>query len=196
MERPSILLTGGAGYIGSHTAVAMAEAGYAPVLLDDFSNSQPAVLDRLARIVGHPVPCIRADVLDSAQVARVLRDHRVQAVVHFAGVKAVGESMADPLKYYRINVGGTVSLLDAMQAAACHAVVFSSSATVYVDPARSPIQEDFPRLPANPYGTTKAACEDVLTALCKSDRRWRAGVLRYFNPVGAHPSGLIGEDPR
>ena len=190
-----VLLTGGAGYIGSHTAVALAAAGYEPVILDNFSNSQPEVLDRLAHIMGRPVVCERGDVLDGLWVQDVLHRHSISAVVHFAGCKAVGESMANPLKYYRVNVGGTVSLLEAMQAANCHVVVFSSSATVYGDPASSPITEDFPRQPANPYGRTKAACEDVLASVCSSDNRWRAGVLRYFNPVGAHPSGLIGDDP-
>lgn len=190
-----VLLTGGAGYIGSHTAVALAEAGYEPVILDNFSNSQPEVLGRLAHIMGRTVVCERGDVLDGLWVQDVLVRHNISAVIHFAGCKAVGESMASPLKYYRVNVGGTVSLLEAMQSANCHVVVFSSSATVYGDPASSPITEDFPRQPANPYGLTKAACEDVLASVCSSDSRWRAGVLRYFNPVGAHPSGLIGDDP-
>ena len=190
-----ILLTGGAGYIGSHTAVALVEAGYEPVILDNFSNSQLAVLDRLAQIAGRSLVCERGDVLDSDWVQSVLKAHKFSAVIHFAGCKAVGESMANPLKYYRVNVGGTVSLLEAMQAADCRVVVFSSSATVYGDPASSPITEEFPRQPANTYGLTKAACEDILASVCSSDSRWRAGVLRYFNPVGAHPSGLIGDDP-
>ncbi len=190
-----ILLTGGAGYIGSHTAVALVDAGYEPVILDNFSNSQPAVLNRLAQIVGRPLTCERGNVLDSGWVKDILEAHNISAVIHFAGCKAVGESMANPLKYYRINVGGTVSLLEAMQAAGCQVVVFLSSATVYGDPASSPITEDFPRQPANPYGLTKATCEDILASVCSSDERWRAGVLRYFNPVGAHPSGLIGDDP-
>ena len=193
--KQTVLLTGGAGYIGSHTAVALADAGYEPVILDNFSNSQPAVLARLAKIIGRRVICERGDVRDSNWVRDVLVSHHISAVVHFAGYKAVGESMANPLKYYRNNVGGTVSLLDAMHATSCRLVVFSSSATVYGDPARSPIKEDFPRQPANPYGLTKAACEDLLGAVCNSDNCWRAGILRYFNPVGAHPSGLIGDDP-
>lgn len=190
-----ILLTGGAGYIGSHTAVALIEAGYEPVILDNFSNSQPEVLERLALIVGRPLICERGDVLDTVWVQDVLQTHNICAAVHFAGCKAVGESMANPLKYYQSNVGGTVSLLQAMQAAGCRVVVFSSSATVYGDPMTSPITEDFARQPANPYGLTKATCEDLLSAVCNSDNRWRAGVLRYFNPVGAHHTGLIGDDP-
>lgn len=190
-----ILLTGGAGYIGSHTAAALVDAGYEPVILDNVSNSQPAVLDRLAQIVGRPLVGEPGDVLDSGWVKDILEAHNISAVIHFAGCKAVGERMASPLKYYRVNVGGTVSLLEAMQAAGCQVVVFSSSATVYGDPASSPITEDFPRQPANRYGLTKATCEDILVSVCSSDKRWRAGVLRYVNPVGAHPSGLIGDDP-
>ena len=195
VAKQTILLTGGAGYIGSHTAVALADAGYEPILLDNFSNSQPTVLARVEKILGRRVLCERGDVRDSNWVRDVLVAHHISAVVHFAGYKAVGESMVNPLKYYRNNVGGTVSLLDAMHATGCRLIVFSSSATVYGDPARSPIKEDFPRQPANPYGLTKAACEDLMTAVCKSDSCWRSGVLRYFNPVGAHPSGLIGDDP-
>ena len=195
MAKQAVLLTGGAGYIGSHTAVALEEAGFMPVLLDNFSNSQPAVLDRLEKIIGRRLMCERGDVQDSGWIQAVLQRYKISAVVHFAGFKAVGESMAEPLKYYRNNVGGTVSLLEAMQAAGCKKVVFSSSATVYGDPSHSPILEDFPRQPANCYGQTKACCEDILASLCSSDSTWRAGVLRYFNPVGAHPSGLIGDDP-
>lgn len=193
---PSVLLTGGAGYIGSHTFVALVEAGLQPVILDDFSNSHPAVLERLEQLTGRRVPCERGDVLDTAWVAEVLRRHRCVAAVHFAGFKAVGESVQQPLMYYRNNVSGLVSLLEAMAATpACRSVVFSSSATVYGDPATVPIDETFPCAPESPYAHSKRMCEDILASLRASDPSWRTGVLRYFNPVGAHPSGLIGEDP-
>ena len=191
----NILLTGGAGYIGSHTCVALVQAGFTPVILDNFSNSQPAVLERLQRITGQAVACERGDVLDTSWVQDVLRRHDIAGVVHLAGDKAVGESVAQPLKYYRNNIGGAVSLLEAMQAVGCQTLVFSSSATVYGDPASVPITEDFPRQHTNPYGHTKLVIEDILAAMQVADPAWRLGVLRYFNPVGAHPSGLIGEDP-
>ena len=191
----NILLTGGAGYIGSHTCVALIEAGFTPVILDNFSNSHPAVLERLQQITGQPVTCEKGDVLDTPRVQGVLARHQIAAVLHFAGDKAVGESVAQPLKYYRNNIGGTVSLLEAMQSSPCRTLVFSSSATVYGDPASVPITEDFPRRHTNPYGHTKLVIEDILSAMQVSDPSWQLGVLRYFNPVGAHPSGLIGEDP-
>ncbi len=191
----NILLTGGAGYIGSHTCVALIEAGFTPVILDNFSNSHPAVLERLQQITGQTVVCEKGDVLDTPWVVDVLARHNIAAVLHFAGDKAVGESVAQPLKYYRNNIGGAVSLLEAMQASRCRTLVFSSSATVYGDPASVPITEDFPRSHTNPYGHTKLVIEDILSAVQVSDPSWQLGVLRYFNPVGAHPSGLIGEDP-
>ena len=191
----NILLTGGAGYIGSHTCVALIEAGFTPIILDNFSNSHPAVLQRLAQITGRAVVCEKGDVLDTPWVEAVLRRHQVAGVMHFAGDKAVGESVAQPLKYYRNNIGGAVSLFEAMQAANCQTLVFSSSATVYGDPASVPITEDFPRQHTNPYGHTKLVIEDMLAAMQAADPAWQLGVLRYFNPVGAHPSGLIGEDP-
>ena len=191
----NILLTGGAGYIGSHTCVALIEAGFTPVILDNFSNSHPAVLERLRQITGQSIACEKGDVLDTPWVGSVLARHRIAAVLHFAGDKAVGESVAQPLKYYRNNIGGAVSLLEAMQSSNCRTLVFSSSATVYGDPASVPITEDFPRSHTNPYGHTKLVIEDILSALQVSDPFWQLGVLRYFNPVGAHPSGLIGEDP-
>jgi UDP-glucose 4-epimerase len=190
-----ILLTGGAGYIGSHTYVALAQAGMTPVILDDFSNSHPAVLERLNRITGLATVCERGDVTDTAFVQDVLARHAIAAVIHFAGFKAVGESVAKPLDYYRNNLGGTVSLLQAMEATGCRTLVFSSSATVYGNPATVPITEDFPRAHTNPYGHTKLVCEDILTAVHIANPAWRIGTLRYFNPVGAHPSGLIGEAP-
>jgi UDP-glucose 4-epimerase len=194
-NKKSILLTGGAGYIGSHTYVALAEAGFQPVILDNFSNSSPAVLERLQRITGQAVECIRGDVADTALVQSLLMQHQIQAVIHFAGYKAVGESVAQPLKYFENNLCGMVGLLKAMDAAACRTLVFSSSATVYGDPASVPITEDFPLSHTNPYGHTKLVCEEMLAAQRVANPDWRMGVLRYFNPVGAHPSGMIGEDP-
>jgi UDP-glucose 4-epimerase len=191
----NILLTGGAGYIGSHTYVALAEAGYVPVILDNFANSHRGVLQRLQAITERPVLCEEGDVLDTAWVESVLRKHQIAGVIHLAGDKAVGESVAQPLKYYRNNVGGAISLLQAMQAAGCEVLVFSSSATVYGDPASVPIAEHFPRSHTNPYGHTKLIIEDMLAALGAAQPSWKIAVLRYFNPVGAHASGLIGEDP-
>jgi UDP-glucose 4-epimerase len=191
----TVLLTGGAGYIGSHTFVALIEAGYKPVILDDFSNSDPAVLGRLEILTGQAVECERGDVLDTRFVTEVLKRHQCAAAVHFAGLKAVGESVEQPLRYYRINVGGFISLLEAMQETECRSVVFSSSATVYGDPATVPINEQFPCAPESPYARTKLTCEEILASVRVSSPAWRVGVLRYFNPVGAHPSGLIGEDP-
>ncbi len=191
----SILLTGGAGYIGSHTYISLLEAGYTPIILDNFANSHPAVLERLQSITGRPAVCERADVLDTARVEEVLRRHRIGGVIHFAGDKAVGESVAKPLKYYRNNLGGAVSLMQAMENAGCGTLVFSSSATVYGDPQSVPIAEDAARSHTNPYGHTKLVIEDMLAAQRVAQPGWKVAVLRYFNPVGAHPSGLIGEDP-
>ena len=190
-----VLLTGGAGYIGSHTYVALHHAGLTPIILDDFSNSKPAVLARLQRIVRQSVAFQQGNVADVALVQDLIRRHDIAAVIHFAGFKAVGESVAQPLKYFDNNVGGMVALLRAMAETACRTLVFSSSATVYGDPASVPITEDFTRSHTNPYGHTKMVCEDMLSAVRAADPAWRVGVLRYFNPVGAHPSGLIGEDP-
>jgi UDP-glucose 4-epimerase len=191
----NILLTGGAGYIGSHTLVALTEAGFAPIILDNFSNSHRAVLPRLRAITQRPVLCEAGDVLDTAFVQDVLRRHQVVGVIHLAGDKAVGESVAKPLKYYQNNLVGAVSLLQAMEAVGCQTLVFSSSATVYGDPATMPIAEDFPRSHKNPYGHTKLVIEDILESQRRARPSWRIAVLRYFNPVGAHPSGLIGEAP-
>src|SRR6185369_13206250 len=185
----NILLTGGAGYIGSHTFVALTEAGYAPVILDNFSNSHRAVLQRLRAITERPVLCESGDVLDTAFVQDVLHRHQVTGVIHLAGDKAIGESVAQPLKYYQNNLVGAISLLQAMEAVGCHTLVFSSSASVYGEPASVPIAEDFPR------SHTNMVIEDMLAAQCAARPSWRVAVLRYFNPVGAHPSGLICEDP-
>ena len=194
-QQSSILLTGGAGYIGSHTAVALIEAGLKPVLLDNFSNSHPAVLQRLEKLTGQPIICERGDVHDIGLVEALIRRHNCNATIHLAGFKAVGESVAKPLKYYLNNVGGLVSVLQAMEAADCRAIVFSSSATVYGDPASVPIDETFPCAPESPYAHSKLVCEQILAAQARALADWRVGVLRYFNPVGAHASGLIGEDP-
>ena len=191
----NILLTGGAGYIGSHTYVALSEAGYTPVILDNFSNSHRGVLERLYAITEQHVLYEEGDVLDTPFVEALLRRHDIAGVIHFAGDKAVGESVQKPLKYYRNNVGGALSLLQAMEAADCKALVFSSSATVYGDPASVPIAEHFPRSHTSPYGHTKLVIEDMLQSVRAASPGWRVAVLRYFNPVGAHESGLIGEDP-
>ena len=191
----SVLLTGGAGYIGSHTLLALHAVGLRPVVLDDFSNSQPEVLRRLEALTGAPVIFEKASVFDAEAVTRLVAQHDIRAVIHFAGFKAVGESVADPLKYYTNNIGGMTALLRALQGTRCRTLVFSSSATVYGDPATVPITESFPRQHTNPYGHTKLVGEDILAAVAASDPAWRFGVLRYFNPVGAHPSGRIGESP-
>ncbi|MDP5070958.1 MAG: UDP-glucose 4-epimerase GalE [Congregibacter sp.] len=190
-----VLLTGGAGYIGSHSCLAFSEAGYEVSLLDNFCNSSPVVLDRLTQILGYRPELHQVDIRDESEVQRVLQDKRPDAVVHFAGLKAVGESVELPLHYYDNNVAGTLSLLRAMQAASVHQLVFSSSATVYGDPASVPITEDFPRSATNPYGRSKLIVEDILMDLVASNPAWKIALLRYFNPVGAHESGLIGEDP-
>src|SRR3569832_2246093 len=181
----NILLTGGAGYIGSHTYVALVAAGYTPVILDDFSNSHPRVLERLQTITGRAVTCVEGDVADKALVGRVLKDHSIAGAVHFAAFKAVGECVSQPLKYYRNNVAGAISLLEAMDDAGCRTLVFSSSATVYGDPASVPIRESFPLSFTNPYGHTNLVCEDMLRAIAAADPQWKVAILRYFNPVGA-----------
>ncbi|TSE27916.1 UDP-glucose 4-epimerase [Tepidimonas aquatica] len=191
----NILLTGGTGYIGSHTAVVLAEAGHQVVLLDNLANSQAGVAQRLGALIGQTPPLEVVDVLDTVRVRMVLRHYRIEAVVHFAGLKAVGESVAQPLTYYHNNVAGTVSLLQAMQAEGVRQLVFSSSATVYGQPQYLPLDEDHPTGATNPYGRTKLHIEHMLQDLAASDPLWRIAILRYFNPVGAHPSGLIGEDP-
>ncbi len=195
MNRP-ILVTGGAGYIGSHTCVALVEAGYSPLVLDNLCNSSAESLARVERICGTRPNLIEGDVRDAALLDRVLGEHQPQAVIHFAGLKAVGESVQQPLSYYDNNVVGTSCLLQAMQRAGLRNLIFSSSATVYGDPASVPIREHFPRSATNPYGRSKLMIEDILGDLHRADARWRLARLRYFNPVGAHPSGLIGEDPR
>jgi UDP-glucose 4-epimerase len=191
----NILLTGGAGYIGSHTAVVLSQAGHEVVLLDNFCNSNPIVLERLQKILGKGLPCIEADVRNTDVVENVLREYKIDAVMHFAGLKAVGESVANPILYYANNVQGSISLLQAMQKVGVKTLVFSSSATVYGEPQYLPYDEDHPTNPMNPYGQSKLQVEEILRDLAASDSEWKIISLRYFNPVGAHESGLIGEDP-
>ena len=192
----SILVTGGAGYIGTHTALALLQAGYTVVVLDNLSNSSPQALDRVAQIAGRATRLVQGDVRDTALLQRLFAEHDFSAVLHFAGLKAVGESVREPLRYYDNNVAGTLALCRAMQDAGVFTLVFSSSATVYGDPAHMPISEATPTgQPTNPYGRTKLIAEELTADLAAADARWRVAVLRYFNPVGAHPSGLIGEDP-
>ena len=193
---PTILLTGAAGYIASHTWLALQAAGFQVVGVDDFSNSSPEVLNRLQRLGGQVPTFERASVADADAMAGIFARHSVAAVVHFAAFKAVGESATQPLAYYRNNIGGLVTVAQAMQAAGCKRLVFSSSATVYGDPERLPITEDSPLSATNPYGQTKLMGETILRDLGAADATWQTACLRYFNPVGAHESGLIGEDPR
>jgi UDP-glucose 4-epimerase len=191
-----ILVTGGLGYIGSHTCVALLQAGHDVVILDNLSNSVAVVADRIATVAGRRPTLVEGDVLDEALLDAIFRKHEIEAVIHFASAKAVAESVTEPLNYYRNNVVGTVSLIGAMAKANVKTLVFSSSATVYGDASTLPIREDFPRSATNPYGRSKIMQEDILTDIAHADRAWRIVSLRYFNPVGAHESGLIGEDPR
>lgn len=190
----NVLLTGGAGYIGSHAYVALADAGFAPVILDDFSNSSTEVLQRLGRITNGQVFWERGNVCDGRFVAKVIRKYAIDAAMHFAAYKSIPESLTRPIDYYRNNVTGLVTLLEAMEAEAVRTLVYSSSASVYGIPDSCPITENFPRKPTNPYALTKVLGEDILSSLARSDFRWRVALLRYFNPVGAHPLGLIGEE--
>ncbi|MBE9609113.1 UDP-glucose 4-epimerase GalE [Chitinilyticum piscinae] len=191
-----VLLTGGAGYIGSHTYLELCEAGFTPVIFDNFSNAKPEALRRLEMLSGKPVLCIEGDIRDRVALDAAFAAYPFSAVVHFAGLKAVGESVAKPLMYYDNNVVGTVRLLEAMVAARVTQLVFSSSATVYGDPASVPIREDFPLSATNPYGRSKLMIEDMLRDFSLVNPDWNIALLRYFNPVGAHPSGQIGEDPQ
>ncbi|WP_210397602.1 UDP-glucose 4-epimerase GalE [Motiliproteus sediminis] len=191
----SILVTGGAGYIGSHTCVELLQAGYELVVLDNLCNSSRESLRRVETITGKSVPLVQGDIRDRSLLDQLFAEHAIDAVVHFAGLKAVGESCQQPLHYYQNNVAGTLTLCEAMAAAGCKTLVFSSSATVYGDPASVPIREDFPTAATNPYGRSKLMIEEQLADLHAADPDWRIARLRYFNPVGAHQSGLIGEDP-
>jgi len=191
-----ILVTGGAGYIGSHTCVELLSAGHDVTVLDNFCNSQVEALERVQRIAGKKLTLVEGDIRDSATLLQTLRRSAVSAVIHFAGLKAVGESVEKPLAYYDNNVVGTVRLLEAMTECGVKTLVFSSSATVYGDPQQLPLTEQHPLSATNPYGQTKLVIENMLLDLYRSDPSWRLSILRYFNPVGAHSSGLIGEDPR
>jgi len=190
-----ILVTGGAGYIGSHTVVRLIEQGYQPILLDNFSNSSSKVLSRIEKITGTKPVLSETDISDIENLSALFQQHDFDAVIHFAGLKAVGESLEKPLLYYQNNVLGSVNLFQVMSEFNCKRVVFSSSATVYGDPASVPIGENFPLSVTNPYGETKLIIENCLRALYASDDQWQISILRYFNPIAAHPSGLIGEDP-
>lgn len=192
-----ILITGGAGFIGSHTCVALAACEEQFVILDHFGNSRRSVLERMQRITGKQPICVEGDIRDADLLRRIFVQYPIKEVIHFAALKAVGESVREPLRYYDNNISGTVSLLQAMREANVKTLVFSSSATVYGDPASLPIREDFPLSATNPYGQTKLMMEQVLADTDASEPgQWRIARLRYFNPVGAHESGLIGEDPQ
>lgn len=191
----AVLITGGAGYIGSHTVVAMLEAGLEPILLDNLSNAKPAVIDRIEEITGIRPRLVVGDIRDRALLDDLLAEGTIDSVIHFAGLKAVGESVAMPIEYYDNNVSGTLVLVEAMRAAGVRTLVFSSSATVYGDPASVPIREDFPLGATNPYGRTKLMIEQILSDVTVAYDDWSVCLLRYFNPVGAHASGRIGEDP-
>ena len=191
----TVLLTGGAGFIGSHICHELFRAGKKPVVFDNLSNSKASVLDRVSKITGQPVEFVAGDIRDSGLLRRVIQDFGISSVIHLAGLKAVGESVSTPLAYYDNNVVGTLRLLEAMQGTNVRSLVFSSSATVYGDPIKLPIDESHALSATNPYGRTKLIIEDMLRDLYRSDDRWHICLLRYFNPVGAHESGLIGEDP-
>jgi UDP-glucose 4-epimerase len=191
----TILVTGGAGYVGSHVVVELARAGYAVVVLDNFANSAPAVVPQLAALADATIPCVEADVRDVAALRRTFHDHPINGVVHCAGLKAVGESELRPLTYYDVNVAGTLALAEVMGEAGVAMLVYSSSATVYGQPEQLPVTEDAPLAPQNVYGRTKRVVEDFLRDLARANPNWRIAILRYFNPAGAHPSGRIGEAP-
>jgi UDP-glucose 4-epimerase len=191
-----VLVTGGAGYIGSHTVVELLGEGHEVTVVDNLCNSRPQVFARIERIRGRRPAFVNADIRNAGALRETLAGGRFDAVIHFAGLKAVGESVAMPLAYYDNNVGGTLVLLEEMARAGIKRIVFSSSATVYGDPATVPIAENFPRSATNPYGRSKLMIEDILADLAAADGEWRIARLRYFNPVGAHASGLIGEDPQ
>jgi len=197
-ERQSaqILVTGGAGYIGSHTVLELITAGFGVVVVDNLSNASEQSLQRVTELTGQAIPFVNADLRDRSAMVALFQANRFDAVIHFAGLKAVGESVSKPVAYWDNNVGGTLVLLESMERAGIRRIVFSSSATVYGDPQRVPIDEAAAIQPTNPYGRTKACIESILTDLATSDPSWAIGTLRYFNPVGAHLSGRIGEDPR
>jgi len=192
----TVLVTGGAGYLGSHIVVELARAGYAPVVLDTFTNSTPAIVPRLEALAGRPVPSITADVRDIAALRAAFHDHPITAVIHCAGLKSVAESEERPLAYYDVNVGGTLALAEVMGEAGVATFVYSSAATVYGQPETLPATEDTPLAPLNVYGRTKRIVEDFLRDLARANPNWRMAILRYFNPAGAHASGMLGESSR
>jgi UDP-glucose 4-epimerase len=197
MSGPAIVLvTGGAGFIGSHTCVDLLEHGYEVVVVDDYSNSCAAALERVEKIAGRPLTVYEADLRDRAALSRVFAAHAIDAVIHFAGKKAVGESMRIPLDYYDINLGGTTNLLRTMHQHGVYRLVFSSSCSIYGEAERMPLTEADPARPTNPYATSKWICEQLLADACRRYPEFTTIALRYFNPIGAHPSGLLGEDPR
>ena len=191
-----ILVTGGLGFIGSHTCVELLNSGYEVVIVDNLSNSNIDVLDKIEKITSKRPKFYEIDVCDKEKVKKVFRENKIDAIIHFAGYKAVGESVREPLKYYRNNLDSTLTLLEVMEEENCHNFVFSSSATVYGSPKELPIKEDFPLSTTNPYGTTKLMIERILADLSKADKEMSIIVLRYFNPIGAHKSGLLGENPK
>lgn len=191
----AILVTGGAGFIGSHTCVELLDNGYEVVIVDNFINSKPEALNRIQQITGKNFKFYEADLLDKEAVEKIFKENKIEAVIHFAGLKAVGESVAQPIRYYHNNITGTLILCRVMQEAGVKKIVFSSSATVYGSPETVPIREDFPLHTTNPYGSTKLMIENILRDIFVADNEWSIALLRYFNPIGAHKSGLIGEDP-
>lgn len=195
-NKETVLVTGGVGFIGSHTTVALQEAGYRVLILDNLCNSDAAVLNAIAEITGEAPGFIEGDIRDRALLDKIFATHRIDAVMHFAGLKAVGESTTEPLSYYDNNVNGSLQLLQAMQSAAVRTIVFSSSATVYGEPQSLPLTESHPRSATNPYGHTKLVVEEMLESLHASEAGWRVALLRYFNPIGAHRSARIGEAPQ
>ncbi|PCJ50948.1 MAG: UDP-glucose 4-epimerase GalE [Gammaproteobacteria bacterium] len=192
----TILVTGGSGYIGSHTTLLLLKAGFEVVVLDNLSNSSLESLHRVEKITGKKVKFYQADLRNTQQIADIFNENNISSVIHFAGLKAVGESAEIPLDYYEQNISGSINLLKVMKEFNCSQIVFSSSATVYGDPASVPINESFPTSATNPYGRTKLFVEEIMRDLAHSDPSWNIILLRYFNPVGAHESGLIGEDPQ
>lgn len=191
----AILVTGGAGYIGSHTCIELLSAGEDIVVMDNFYNSKPRAVELIKEISGRDFPFYEADMCNEAEMEKIFAENDIEAVIHFAGYKAVGESVREPLMYFTNNLGGTFTLLNTMKKHGCKKLIFSSSATVYGIPETVPVKEDFPLSAINPYGRTKLMIEDMCRDLCASDSEWSVALLRYFNPIGAHESGKIGEDP-
>ncbi len=191
----AILITGGTGYIGSHTVVELVKKGEEVVVVDNFVNSKPDVLEKLKTIIGKEIKFYELDLLDEEKLDTVFKENNIESVIHFAGLKAVGESVAKPITYYHNNITGTLVLLKIMKKYNCKKIVFSSSATVYGSPKTVPIKEDFPLSTTNPYGSTKLMIEQILRDVCVADKEFTAILLRYFNPIGAHESGLLGENP-